>query len=205
MKELFIYGAGGHAKVVAATAELCGYAVCGFFEDGNDHVGDLLLGKPVLPIEKVPEGASVFLAFGNNVVRLQKGIELRKRFHIPAIIHPSAQVSKYAIIGEGVFVGALANIDPDCRIGDFCIINKLSSVSHDSSVGNGTHVSVNALIAGSVGIGQCCCIGIGSRIIEKKKVGDFTTIGAGAVVINDIPDNATAVGCPARIIKCNNK
>ena len=45
--------------------------------------------------------------------------------------------------------------------------------------------------------------GTGAKIINQKIVGDNVTIGAGAVVTQDIPDNVTAVGVPARIIKRN--
>ena len=203
MKKIYIYGAGGHAKVVAAAAELCGYTVCGFFEDGNERVGGLFFEKPIVSLEDIPEKAFLFIAFGNNTIRLQKGVELGKRFCIPSIIHPSAQVSKYARIGKGVFIGALSNIDPDCRIEDFCIINNHASLSHDSIIGKGSHVSVGAALAGHTTVGQCCCIGIGSKVKDETTIGDYSTIGAGAVVIRDIPDNVTAVGCPARIINHN--
>ena len=37
-------------------------------------------------------------------------------------------------------------------------------------------------------------------MIPNITIGKWCTIGAGAVVINDIPDGATVVGNPARII-----
>ena len=205
MKKLYIYGAGGHAKVVAETAELCGFTVCGFFEDGDERVGDLFFGKPIVSLKDIPEYSFVFVAFGNNVIRLQKGIELKKRFSIPSIIHPFAQVSKQTEIGDGVFIGALSNIDPGCHIDDFCIINNHASISHDSIIKKGTHISVSAALAGHVTIGSCCFVGIGSVIKDEITIGDYSTIGAGAVVISNIPGNVTAVGCPTRIINHKNK
>ena len=38
-------------------------------------------------------------------------------------------------------------------------------------------------------------------IIGNVRVGNNVTIGAGAVVVKDIPDNAIAVGNPARVVK----
>jgi len=38
-------------------------------------------------------------------------------------------------------------------------------------------------------------------VIPNLKIGKWCTIGAGAVVISDIPDGATVVGNPARIVK----
>ena len=204
MKKLYIYGAGGHAKVVAATAELCGFTVCGFFEDGDERVGDVFFGKPIVSFKDIPERSFVFVAFGNNRIRLQKGKELQENYLIPSIIHPSAQISKQTKIGNGVYIGALANVDPDCDIEDFCIINNHASVSHESNIGKGTHVSVGVSLAGHTTIGQCCCIGIGSKVKEQITIGDYSLVGAGTVVIHDVPSNVTVVGCPARIIKENN-
>ena len=35
------------------------------------------------------------------------------------------------------------------------------------------------------------------------RVGDNARIAAGAVVLGEVPDNATAVGVPARVVKIN--
>lgn len=43
-------------------------------------------------------------------------------------------------------------------------------------------------------------IGAGAVILNNAHIGKGAKIGANAVVLNDIPDYATAVGCPARII-----
>jgi acetyltransferase EpsM len=56
-------------------------------------------------------------------------------------------------------------------------------------------------LAGNVLIGDGCYLGIGSSVIHGVSIGAWTTVGAGAVVIKDLPDNATAVGVPATVIK----
>jgi acetyltransferase-like isoleucine patch superfamily enzyme len=38
-------------------------------------------------------------------------------------------------------------------------------------------------------------------VIPSIRIGKWCTVGAGTVVIRDIPDYATAVGNPAKIIK----
>ena len=45
-----------------------------------------------------------------------------------------------------------------------------------------------------------CYIGTGCNIMELVKIGNNVTIGAGSVVTKDIPDNAVAVGDPAKVI-----
>ena len=44
-------------------------------------------------------------------------------------------------------------------------------------------------------------LGAGAVLLGDIKVGDNAKIGANAVVLEDIPENSTAVGAPARIIK----
>lgn len=50
-------------------------------------------------------------------------------------------------------------------------------------------------------MGDLSFIGIGSTIIQTIKIGKNVTVGASSGVMNDISDNAVAIGNPARIIK----
>jgi serine acetyltransferase len=55
--------------------------------------------------------------------------------------------------------------------------------------------------SGEARIGNGNFWGTGAKIINRCTVGDNVVIGAGAVVITDIPDNVTAVGVPAKVVK----
>lgn len=50
-------------------------------------------------------------------------------------------------------------------------------------------------------LGSRVFIGAGAKIIGPVRVGDDVKIGANAVVTRDLPDGATAVGIPAKIIR----
>lgn len=50
-------------------------------------------------------------------------------------------------------------------------------------------------------LGDYVTVGAGAKIIGAIKIGNSVTIGANAVVTKDIPDGATVVGNPARIIR----
>jgi acetyltransferase-like isoleucine patch superfamily enzyme len=52
-------------------------------------------------------------------------------------------------------------------------------------------------LAGGVSIGSDVYIGPNATITEDTDVGDNAVIGAGAVVMEDIPEETTAVGIPA--------
>ena len=55
-------------------------------------------------------------------------------------------------------------------------------------------------ITGKVEIGGHVDIGAGAKILKGAKIGDHVKIGANAVVLSDVPEGATAVGIPARVI-----
>ena len=54
-------------------------------------------------------------------------------------------------------------------------------------------------------IGDQVFIGAGTRVLGDLRVGNRAIIGANAVVIEDVPDDATVVGIPAKVIKVNGK
>jgi serine O-acetyltransferase len=43
-------------------------------------------------------------------------------------------------------------------------------------------------------------VGAGAKILGNIRIGDHAKIGANAVVLSDVPEGATAVGIPARIV-----
>lgn len=49
-------------------------------------------------------------------------------------------------------------------------------------------------------VAQGAYIGAGAKVLGPVRIGRNARIGANAVVLRDVPDNATAVGIPARIV-----
>lgn len=49
-------------------------------------------------------------------------------------------------------------------------------------------------------IGAGALLGTGAKVLGRVRVGTGARIGANAVVLEDVPDGATAVGIPARVI-----
>ncbi|MFH2007636.1 MAG: NeuD/PglB/VioB family sugar acetyltransferase [bacterium] len=113
---------------------------------------------------------------------------------------PTAHVSTLAFLAEGVQVlrGALVNAQAD--IGANAIINSGAIVEHDCRIGDHVHVASGAILAGGVSVGECTLIGAGSTVRQYVKVGKNAVVGAGAVVVADVPEGATVVGVPARVV-----
>lgn len=75
----------------------------------------------------------------------------------------------------------------------------------DAVIGNDVRIDQHVTIGGRGGpgapvIGDNVSIGAGAKVLGGVRIGHNARIGANAVVIKDVPDNATAVGVPARII-----
>lgn len=197
MKKLYLYGASGHGKVIAEIAEDIGYKI-EVFLDADPSKTTILDYKIHNNIPKHP--IDLVISIGNNVVR-KKIVHQNTNFKYLTLIHPNSNVSRRAILGEGSVVMAGVSINSDVQIGKHTIINTNASVDHDCRVEDFVHISPNAALAGNVIVGEGTHIGIGASVIQGIKIGKWCTIGAGAVIIKDVPDGATVVGNPGKIIK----
>lgn len=204
MKTVAIVGASGHGKVVADLAEVCGFEVV-FFDDAYPKQTNIehwqVLGNFADLIAKEDEYPCAIVAIGNNKVRLKSANQLADAgIELMTLVHPSAVVSQYAAIGKGTVVFANAVINAFAQVGDNVIINTGAVVEHDCVVSSGSHLSPNAALAGGVVVGGCSWIGIGAVARQLVRIGEHTVIGANSAVINDIPQQVTAVGIPAKVI-----
>ena len=93
-------------------------------------------------------------------------------------------------------------------IGAFTYINAKNGVVIEDLVQIGSHCSIYSISTidgkeGPVVLKKNSRIGTHSAIMPGVTVGENSVIGAFSFVNRDIPDNVTAVGVPARVIKKN--
>lgn len=193
---IYLLGASGHGKVILEIAEALGRPVTGFI-DANPALTSVY-GYEVL--RGVPEEGEVFLAIGNNSTR-KKLTEAYPDRNFPVLIHPRAFISTRSSLKEGTAVMAGVSINSGVQVGRHGIINTNASIDHDCTLEDFVHISPNAALAGDVQVGEGTHIGIGACVIQGITIGKWCTIGAGTVVIRDVPDGATVVGNPGRIIR----
>jgi acetyltransferase EpsM len=211
--DVLIWGAAGHAKVVADILRRNAYTVCGFLDETTpDRRGESFCGATVLgganQLSKIYESGvrKAIVAFGDNMRRLAVGKLLEERgFELITAIHPSAVIALDALIGPGSVVAAGAVVNPGTKIGRCGILNTAATVDHDCAIADGAHIGPGAHIAGHAQVGRCAWIGIGATIIDRKRIGAWSIVGAGAVVIEDVPDRVLVAGVPARVIKSAKK
>ncbi|WP_300628436.1 acetyltransferase [Pseudomonas sp.] len=203
MKRLAIVGAGGHGKVVADTAECCGWDVVEFFEDnwsGRETNGDWrIVGDASILLRHAGDYEGVVVAVGNNTVRHAKLMELaREGARLVSLIHPQATISRHAAIGVGSVAFAGVVVNAGAQIGLGAILNTGCSIDHDCVLGEAVHISPGARLAGTVQVGNMSWIGIGACVRQSIRIGTHVTVGAGAAVVSDVADSQTVIGVPAR-------
>ena len=125
-------------------------------------------------------------------------ISQTSRFLTGIEIHPGAKIGKNLFIdhGMGVVIGETSEIGDNVTIYHAVTLGG-SSPSIDSE--RQRHEKRHPTIGDEVVIGS------GAQILGPVKIGDNARVAANAVVVNDVKENATVIGIPAKEIKIGNK
>ena len=120
------------------------------------------------------------------------------RFFTGIEIHPGAKIGKNLFIdhGMGVVIGETSEIGNNVTIYHAVTLGGIApSIDSDNQRNEKRHPT----------IGNDVVIGSGAQIIGPIEVGNNSRIAANAVVVNDVPENSTMIGIPAKAIKLSNK
>lgn len=109
------------------------------------------------------------------------------RFFTGIEIHPGATIGKRLFIDHG----AAVVIGETTEIGDDCMIYQGVTLG-----GTGKDVGKRHPT-----LGNNVMVGAGAKVLGPMRIGDNTKVAAGAVVLTEIPDNSTAVGIPAKVVR----
>lgn len=207
MKEIILLGAGGHATVIldilkAQIAKGEKIKIKGLLDDSNkkEWMGYPILGSMLEANDFNEENTYFIIAIGSNQVRYNLS-EKYSHLKFFTAIHPSAIIGSQVAIGDGTVVMPNAVINANAIIGDHVIINTGVVVEHDNVIEKCVHLSPHATLCGTVTVKERTHIGAGSTVIQGLAIGSQSIIGAGSTVITDLPNQVTAVGTPAKVIK----
>lgn len=193
----YIYGAGGHGKVVLDALQKSGHTCIGFIDDKPLQEWARL---PVISPASMPTDAGLHLAIGNSAIR-EKLVRALVNHTFFNVTHPTVTVAATARLANGgSFFAANAIIGPDAIVGRHTIVNHGAIIDHDCVVADFCHIAPNATLGGGVSIGKHVLIGAGAVILPGVQIADHVTIGAGAVVTKNIVHAGTYVGVPAKYL-----
>ena len=210
IKDVLIWGASGHALVVADIIRLQNqYQIIGFLDNINLHLkntqfanSDILGGEEQLEILKAQGVNNIIIAIGDCSARLKiANLVEQHGFNLATAIHPRVIMAADVPIGEGSVICAGAVISSSAKIGKNVIINTSATVDHECIIEDGVHIGPGVHLGGKTTIKKGTWVGIGATISDHIIIGSNSIIGAGAIVLKDIPDRVVAYGIPAKIIR----
>ena len=106
-------------------------------------------------------------------------------------IHPGATIGKGVFIdhGTGVVIGETAVVGDNCTIYQGVT---LGGTGKDTGKRHPT-------------LGNNVMVGAGAKVLGPVNIGDNVKVASGAVVLEDLPEDSTAVGIPARVVRVAGK
>jgi len=170
---------------------------CGYISpDADLYHNDLVMGKHIFVGEQVTiiqrrESGSITLGDNISIFKhsiLDTGQDGCITVDDQSSIHHNSILKAYMShikIGKGVMIAA------NCA---------LYSYNHDTCID--IPLRKQPLTSrGGISIGDEAWLGTGVIVLDGAKIGSGAVIGAGSVVTGTIPDNAIAVGNPAKVVK----
>jgi sugar O-acyltransferase (sialic acid O-acetyltransferase NeuD family) len=210
-KHIVMWGAADQARVNAPILRALGCEIAALVDD-TEAMTSPLVGIPLfqgsdgldtwLETQNIAQLGFV-IAIGNPYghVRIKLHGQLVARGLTPgSFSDPSALVCKSVRYDAGLQVMPAAIVHNDVVVGKQCILNTRALVEHDCVLEDGVEVGPGATLCGRVKVGRNTWIGAGATVRPRVTIGRNVIIGVGAAVVTDIPDNAIAVGVPARSV-----
>lgn len=206
-KPVIMIGNGGHAKVLTEILLLNKQPIIGFTTPEKE------INPYQLPY--LGDDDNIF-NYSSSDVLLVNGLgsitntKVRKKLYhqfssagytFAQVIHPSAIVSSFSSLGEGVQIMAGSVIQPFAKIADNTIVNTKTSIDHDCMIGAHCHIAPGSVLSGGVAVGDSTHIGTGSIIIQGIRIGEHVLVGAGSLVLKNVPNHTTVYGIPAKEVK----
>jgi sugar O-acyltransferase (sialic acid O-acetyltransferase NeuD family) len=211
IKNILIFGASGHAKVIIDIVEKQHvFHIVGLI-DTYKKIGTKLDDYEILGTEEdLPKIVSTYkifggiIAIGDNFSRMkisERISEIIPDFQFVTAIHPKAIISKKVMIGDGSVIMAGAIVNSNSAIGTHAILNTKCAVDHDCKIGDFASIAPGVTLGGGVEINIGSAISLGANVIENISIGKHTVVGAGALVLKSIGAHEIAYGVPAKTIR----
>jgi UDP-perosamine 4-acetyltransferase len=213
MKEIYLLGVGKSTPVFMDLAEQCGYKIMGLYHYNEERTGEtehgvLIIGSfhDLFSRESL-QGLNFLATMGDIKIRaeLSEKIRMKKGF-LPSLIHPTAIISRFSIIEDGVCIGAFSNIQADSHLNQDTVILSGVNISHNNTIGKACFIAGGSTIGASTIIGDFVFIGQGVLTISLKveRIGDYAYICAGSLVTKSVLQNDVVAGRPAKSIQKEN-
>jgi sugar O-acyltransferase (sialic acid O-acetyltransferase NeuD family) len=212
--KLVILGAGGLAReaywVLRDFNKTSGndMEMLGFIDENPANWGKNLCGAPVLgdfhwfASVKSKHEIKAICAVGSPQIKKSFAAKAKRAgLGFFTLVHPDVKHSDFIEIGLGTVITAGCLLTTQIKIGNHVYLNLDTTVGHDVIIEDFVNVAPGCHLSGNVILKEGADLGTGAIVLQDVTVGSWSVIGAGAVVTENIPDNALAVGVPAKVVR----
>lgn len=207
MKDIIIVGAGGFGReavdiINAINKVEMTWRIKGFIDDNLHALDNVRCKYSIIGTisEWIPSEDETFVMGVAAPSTKEKIVTklLARGAKFTTLIHPAAQISEQAIIGNGCVIGGHSGIGDCAEIGDFVNVAG-SMVGQDSVIGDFSTTTGFANIV-SARLGKGVMVGSHAVILNKIQVGDYAVIGVGSIVVRNVKAGSKVFGYPAKTI-----
>ena len=208
-KKLYIFGSGGHAKVILSEILTSNRYNEIIFVNPNSRRNEITINNTSFEVINnitaiISENSFGIIGIGDLHKRLSIVKEIDSKipnFKWATIISKNVTIAKDVMIKEGTVVISGSIINTGTIIGKHCIINTRSSIDHDNKIGDFVNISPSVVTGGNVIIGEASDIGISSVIKNNTCIARNVVIGGNSFVNKDCLPNSLYYGSPIKKIK----
>lgn len=204
-RKVILVGYSGHGLVVADIAFENNLNVIGYTEKSLNDVNPFML--EYLGNESSPDfkgwdlDVDFLLGIGDNLLREKiYNLIINNGKKVISLINSTSSISRFAVIGEGVFINRNVTINAFANIGNNVILNTGCIIEHECEIQENVHIAPGAVLAGNVIVGAGTFIGANAVVKQGVVIGKNVIVGAGTVVLNEVPNGKKIVGNPNRFI-----
>ena len=212
-KVLYIFGLGGHAKVILSEILVLGtYQEIIFIAPSNYSEVTIKINNVIYKvINNINDLSKLYndnsygvIGIGDISKRRNIADEILSKipdFKWTSIISSNCIIADDALIEDGTVVVAVSIINTGTTLGKHCIVNTRATIDHDNQIGDYVNINPSVVTGGSVIIHDDVEIGIGSVIKNNIIINKNVMIGGNSFVNKDCISDSLYFGNPIKKIK----
>ena len=180
MNNIYLYGFGGHSRVILDILHQQQRTVAGFVSDNPPHDCTHFENIPIFSTEPLlnrlsPDEGQWIIAVGNNSIRQTLAQKLQAFGHtFSSAVHPSARIGSRVTVAPGTVVMANAVINCDTALGAHVIVNTGATIDHDCTIADFCHIAPGSALCGHVTVGRGSWLQVGTNVAPCTKVAPRT-------------------------------